>query len=277
MSELEKISIFSFNNYREYLARYLEEHRNLGESVRALSRRCGISSPNYLQQVILGKRNLTTHFAAKFAEGAKLTPWQTNYLLALVAFEVATSDLARQKALESMWRAANLAERRTISDADLRGNWANPLIWETAKTKFFSENVTNLGLLLRNIVSKEEIEFALNYLRDRGYLATADQNDNKLKAKPIDFKPSNDIRRIDLQRSHSRFLQLAQHRLNDGIADREYQGLTVATRKADFEQIRQRCRDFIQQLNHDFAVDADGDDVIRIQLAVFKLFDPTKQ
>ncbi len=83
------------------------------------------------------------------------------------------------------------------------------------------------------------------------------------------------LRRIDLQLCHTRFLQLAQHRLNDPLTDREYQGLTAAIKKEEFEAIRKRCRDFIAELNRDFAVDRDGDDVIRIQLSVFKLIQPT--
>jgi uncharacterized protein (TIGR02147 family) len=258
-----KVSIFAYSNYREYLAAFVAACQDAGESLRAVARRCDIASPNYLQQVVSGQRNLTQHFARKVAVGASLNATQGEYLLALVDLEAATDDRLRQSALDTMRRLIRRAERRSVRDEGLHASWVNQVVWEAAKTKRFSPEPAALRALLRGTPSLEDVTEALKYLRSRGYLEGTPA--------PVDFQPSNDVRRVDLQRSHLRFLQLAQHRLNDPLSEREYQGLTAAIRRSDFEAIRRRCREFVAELNRDFAVDEGGDDVMRVQLGVFKL------
>lgn len=263
-------SIYAFSNYREYLAAFIAVHQEGGESLRALSRRCGISSPNYLQQVLRGQRNLSRHFAAKFAAGAKLGALPAEYLGALVDLELAPTDRDRQRALDDMRRILRRAERRTVRDEGIHGSWVHQVVWEAAKTRGFSTDVAAIRALLRLAATEAEIEASLAYLHGRGFLARALPSETPTPV-PVDFQPSNDVRRVDLQRSHLRFLQLAQHRLNDPLGEREYQGLTAAIKRTDFEAIRQRCRDFVLGLNRDFAVDAQGDEVVRVQLCAFKL------
>jgi uncharacterized protein (TIGR02147 family) len=264
------LSIYSYVSYREYLTAYLESCTSSGESIRSVARRCGISSPNYLQQVRKGARNLTPHFARKLAVAANLNALQTEYLLALVALETARDERTRQAALDEMRRLILRSERHTLRVEELYSSWVNQVVWETAKTKIFTAVPASLRSVLRNSPSIEEVNHSLDYLRSRGFLTQGNSKGDLVPA-PVDFEPSNDVRRVDLQRSHLRFLQLAQHRLHDPLHEREYQGLTMSMRQEDFEKIRQRCREFIAALNSDFAVDADGDEVVRIQLCAFKL------
>jgi uncharacterized protein (TIGR02147 family) len=269
--------LYAYTNYREYLRDYLATYREDDrKSVRGFARTCGISSPNYFQQVISGKRNLTAHFARKFAKGAKLGVLETEYLLAMVDLDTAEEGKRRQAALTTMRQVVQRSLRRKIRDEGMHSSWTNAVLWELSKTKRFRRDAESLVRILRNSVSADQVENALKFLLDRGFIKGGDP-DRPLTPMPIDFEPSNDVRRIDLQRSHLQFLRLAQHRLNDPLSEREFQGLTVAIDAKDFETIRQRCRDFIADLNDRFSKDAGGDEVVRIQLCAFKLTDRSDQ
>lgn len=267
--KLQLPSIFSFTNYREYLAVCLEHLKvHHAMSARSLSRICAITSPNYFQQLISEKRNLTPLIAARIGEAFRLTKSENDYLLALIKLNAARSGLMKEAALKKMHSIVQKSERKLIEDSSFHSNWGNALVWEMLKTRHFTRDSLSMRELLRQAISVEEIESAIAYFEKKNLLTlTPDQ----AQQKSIDFKPSNDMRRINIQRSHLRFLQLAEHRLNDPLDQREYQGLTVAIKKESFEKIRTLCREFIHSLNDQFAVDSDGDEVIRVQLCAFKL------
>jgi len=269
--DFECPSVFSFTSYRDYLDAYCKYFvASTGSSIREFCRRCGVGSPNYFQQVIAERRNLTRHFAEKFAKGAKLSQLETEFLHELVNLTHAPDITRQQNALTKMKSIIRRSQKTKVKAAGIHSSWLNGVLWELAKTELFSRDPARLKEVLRGSASEEDISAALRLLVKNGFLVI-----NKDTSTPspalVEFEPSNDIRRIDLQRSHLRFLQLAQHRINDTLADREFQGLTVAVKSHRFEEIRHKCREFIRQLNSEFSEDTDGNEVLRIQLCMFKL------
>lgn len=257
-------SIYSFTNYREYLANCLEHYKTRNVSIRSVARNCGITSPNYFQQVIGEQRNMTPLIATRMAEAFALSPPELEYFLTLLKLSRARTNLMKESALKKMRVLVQKSERKLIEDKGFHSIWCNALVWELFKTRHHTRDPEAIRELLRHAATVEEIESSIAYFEKKEFLTAA-------AAETFDFKPSNDIRRIDLQRSHLRFLQLAEHRLNDPLDQREFQGLTVAMKKESFDSMRKLCREFISQINEQFAADADGDEVIRVQLCAFKL------
>jgi uncharacterized protein (TIGR02147 family) len=262
-------TIYAFSDYRSYLAACLAALKDgHGMSVRSISKECGITSPNYIQQVVQAKRNLTPVIADRISAAFDHTETAHKYLLAMIKLERARTGLAKEAALKKMRQLVQASERITIEDHTFHSQWSNALVWELLKTKYRSQNPQQIRHLLRNSTTVDEIDSALRYLQQKQFFR---EDEAGLLPGPLDIKPSNDVRRIDLQRSHLRFLQLAEHRVNDPLDQREFQGLTVAVKKESFEPIRNLCRALIHAINEEFSVDEDGDEVLRVQLCVFKV------
>jgi len=265
--------IFAFTSYREYLSQCLSALRDKRSmSARAFARACAITSPNYFKQVIDEKRNLTPLIARRVADALALNTLQKEYLLLLVKLNHSTTILAKENALHSMRKIILQSERQVVddNDHDLRSHWTTTVLWEMLKLNNFNYDAEAIRERLRYAATLEAIQASMHYWEARGFIEK-DPKTGTIKASPLEFRPSNDVRRIDIQRSHLQFLQMAQHRLNDPLSEREFQGLIVAIKKEKFATLRDLCREFINRVNELCAADAEADEVIRVQLSAFKI------
>ncbi len=256
--------LYEYTNHLAYLRDYLASYlANPGKSYRSLTKSCGIANPGFFQQIVQGERRLTRQSVEKVAKGLKLTRLQTEYLVAMVAFEQEANPVKKLTYLEKMRTCTLHSKRIEISSPDIHRAWYYSMIWETLKLKD-QDRVFSLGL------KKEDVQSALDFFLKKGFISSA-ENGIGFELHSYDFKPSNDVRNIQLQESHLNYLRLAQHRLNDDIHQREFQGLTMAIERKNFDKIKGKIRDFVQALNDDYAVDEHGDQVVRVQCCLFQL------
>jgi hypothetical protein len=134
----------------------------------------------------------------------------------------------------------------------------------------FTLTPANIHKALRGSATPADIEASLEFLLKKKFLKSS-RSPGKYIQEAITFQPHDDIRRIDLQRSHMRFLEMAKHKINMDIEDREFQGLTVAIPQDKFGLIKDRLRDFIRSLNEDLTDLGEADRVVRVQLCAFPI------
>ena len=86
--------IARYSCYRAFLKDFFTYKKSLrsGFSYRQFSLLVGLRSPNYLQLVIQGKRNLTETTGRRLAEALKLSAKEVNYFEALIRFDNAEND-----------------------------------------------------------------------------------------------------------------------------------------------------------------------------------------
>src|SRR5437868_3603521 len=92
--------ILSYRNYRQFISDSYHFKKSLraGFSFRRFSQMVGIRSPNYLQLVIQGKRNLSSEMAERVAKTLSLLGQEKRYFVALVALENAKGEESREQA-----------------------------------------------------------------------------------------------------------------------------------------------------------------------------------
>jgi uncharacterized protein (TIGR02147 family) len=90
---MKKISLFRFICYQDYLKEYFEARKKADPkfSHRYLSRRLGLSSPNFIMMVMQGKRKLTRSMAFKLSHEFNLSKKEAEYLECMVEFTRAIS------------------------------------------------------------------------------------------------------------------------------------------------------------------------------------------
>jgi uncharacterized protein (TIGR02147 family) len=155
-----------------------------------------------------------------------------------------------------------------ISDGDLYDQWYNSLIYELAALPDFDGDPVRISARLGNLVTAEQVQGSLKFLAAKGWLL---QQDGQWQRKPIHFSGGNKNRSINLMTLHRRFLEIASHRLNDDINEREFQGYTVAIPWHKFSRVRELMREFIDKVEAETTTDESATEVIRIQCCAFKI------
>ena len=136
--------VTEYSDYREYL-RHMTAHLKVARasfSYRAFSRRAGFSSPTALKRVAEGERNLSQEAIGQFARGLGLDEHEHESFEALVLFNQATTDEARNRQFRRLRRARSdhAVGRMEVDQYDVYGSWHHLVLCELAGLPEFRED-----------------------------------------------------------------------------------------------------------------------------------------
>lgn len=166
--------ISAYTDFRAYLRDFYADRKKRTRrfSFRAFAGAAGFVSPNFILQVMEGKKNLTAESAARLAQAMELGEEDAAYFLDLVRFGQAKDVAERGRALESL-EARRRRDGPAIlgeDDAAYLAHWYLPVIRELAALPDFSEDPAWIARRLAFPVPAKEIRAALGFLERKGYL-----------------------------------------------------------------------------------------------------------
>ncbi len=264
--------VFDYHDYREFLRSLLSQNRKHPMSFRGLAQKCGFKSPDYIQRILAGERNLTTTAANKLAKALGLHVLGAEWLQLCIKLELSAGQVEEMLIREQMQVLKQRASLKSIKDLAIHASWLNPILWEALRLFPLGCSQQTLVSLMQQFANRDESLSALSTLKERGYVYE-DEKGYLRRREGIRFEPWNDGKRnIYLQLSHRRFLELARSKLHEDLSQREFQGLTLAVLQEKMPQIKERIRQFVQSLSDDFGFDPiEPDSVVRIQCGAFFL------
>ena len=266
---MPRVSIFAYRDYRAFLADFFEQHiKAKGLSYRSVSKRGNIANPSYLQQVISRQRNASKDSAQKIARGLGLNKGETKFFLALVNFEHDVKTGKLEQGLEQLRTTALEAKVESRHDESIYASWLHGVVWALVGIRDFKLTLKSVSAYLRGIASPDEIAKSIAFVKEQDLVEPTPEPDTFVQ-KPLRFTPVNDVRRIEIQRNHVRFLDLAKLRILDPIDDREYQGMTISVSKARLPFVKQEIRVFMSGLHERLSHDPDANAVLRVQCAAY--------
>lgn len=217
--------IFAYTNYRLFLKDALASLLDEGESLRSLGKKSGFSNPAFFQSILSERRNLTPASARKVANGLGLLDKEAQYLLLLVKLDRSqgrTSDLILEK-------MRSLVEGNKVKkhDPSVHSHWLHGLLYSLVAIPGFLLTPEHIKDVLRVPLNDQELESSIKYIKQKQWILPTTQP-GIYKQGDFKFAALNDVRRIEIQRSHLQYLDLAKHRLHDDVSEREFQGFTVA-------------------------------------------------
>lgn len=264
---------FSYDNYRHFLKdrlTYLKEEE--GRSFRRIAQEAELNSPNYLQRVAQGDRHLLPKSAAKVAKSIGLEGDAQLYFLLLI--QLAQLDPSDQVEITKIQAEINCVHHRAtqpvVKNDLIHDDWLLPVIWEMATLADFDLIPDNIAQKLKGMATLEQISHALSILVKNNHLIPHANLPHRYLQKQAFFVSSNDKNRmIRIQSNHTRYLDMAKHRINDSLEEREFQGLTIALSKDKMPLVKERIRQFMMNLANELSNDAEAEEIIRIQTAAF--------
>ena len=131
---MDNINVYQFINYREYLKAYFKGRKKHDPkfSHRYLSRRLGLSSPNFIMMVMQNKRNLTRSLTFKISQEFKHDDKEAEYFENIVGFAQAKTNKEKDRYFNkmiSLRRNCNV-EKIEEHQYEYYSNWYNLAIRE---------------------------------------------------------------------------------------------------------------------------------------------------
>src|SRR4029079_9546588 len=153
-------SVYDFLDFRGELGAYYGAAKRTRPSFsfRLFSKLAGLRSPNFLELVIDGERNLGADSVGRFAEALGLTCADAEFFADLVAFGQAQTLAEKNRAFEGIASSRRFRAARRI-DGDLfayLSHWYNPAIRELSARADFQEEPRWIAGQLRPSISPAE-------------------------------------------------------------------------------------------------------------------------
>jgi uncharacterized protein (TIGR02147 family) len=146
---MKKASIFQFICYQDFLKEYFGARKKEDPkfSHRFLSKRLGLSSPNFIMMVMQGKRKLTRAMASKIAQEFKLSKKEAEYLECMVEFTRAATAREKDGYFSRMMELRKKTNVNKLVDYqyELYSKWYNLAIRELVTYPEFKGNYSWLA------------------------------------------------------------------------------------------------------------------------------------
>ncbi len=170
--EQTKLDILSYKSYRAFVQDwFLLRKSRRSFSYRQFSSLLGLSSPNYLQLVMKGERNLSHELAIKVAEAMKLTHTETEYFLNLVELEHCSTPAQKKVYEKKLLKLSRHLHTSLLGEAqkEIVEGWQHMLIRELVFLPDFKMDISWMESKVDQLISIDEIERSIELLVRAGH------------------------------------------------------------------------------------------------------------
>lgn len=243
--------IARYTCYRAYLHDFFNYKKSLrsGFSYRQFAGLVGLKSPNYLQLVIQGKRNLTETTGERLAEALKLKKNEIRYFVALINLENAVTAEEKQKAEKNVFVASKSLLSRVLPEEqqEVITQWYHLLVRELVFLKDFEPSGAYISKKLKNIITPEQGEESFKLLLRTGYVTVS--AGQYLAADPILDTGLEIFTHPFMQQVHAKMLKTWADKIDQlGYREQELGVLNIPLPKSKISELQQKIRRFQDEI-----------------------------
>jgi uncharacterized protein (TIGR02147 family) len=244
-------SLFEYTNYRKYLQDYYEYHKAHTRyfSFRYFSGRAGFSSPSQLKLIINGERNLSPESIEKFARALKLGKKEGGYFRALVNFNQAKSEQARDMHFRELMRSAAGTHIRQVGEGqyEFYSKWYHSAIRELVAMPGFKEDPVWIAGQLTPSIKPLQAKKSLKLLKDLG-LIKYEKPGNLAQSEPL-ITSGDEVKSLMVRNFHRQMTGLAQEALERVPREkREISSITIGISEKTFRELKERIAKFEDEM-----------------------------
>ncbi len=269
------IDPFKYLDYRRFLKDYYKtqkEKRGSAFSFRSFARLAGLSSPNFLQLVMEGKRNLGPDGIRCFAKALKLNKEETAYFENLVHFNQCATDDERNEWYKRLSASKRYREIREIEKDYFVyfSRWYYAAVRELVLLPDFKESPDWIARKLSPPITVREAETALELLQKLGFLKH--DTSGRLVQSERNITTAREVMSLAVSNFHRQMIQKATESIERTPHDkRDVSALTLALSEEKFKEAKRRIQEFRRELNVLLSDDGKSDAVYQINFQIFNL------
>jgi uncharacterized protein (TIGR02147 family) len=259
--------IQNYQDYRRFIADFYLYKKNSrkGFSFRKFSGLAGFKSPNYLQLVMRGERNLSEEMSESVAQAMSLKGSGKKYFQSLVRQENAKTDEELGKAKSEGLRALKQLVAKYVNREaeEVLSKWYHLAVRELAALRDFEPEGKWISEKLNRLIDEEQAEASLQLLLRAGFLKI--ENNRCAAADPI-------IDIGDQLFSHERVAKVHVETLKQWAkiipettpVEQELGILTLSLPQSKIPALQQKIRDFQDEILGWLSEEPDSDQVVQV-------------
>jgi uncharacterized protein (TIGR02147 family) len=243
--------IARYKCYRAFLHDFFNYKKSLrsGFSYRQFASLVGLKSPNYLQLVIQGKRNLTETTGERLAEALKLKKNEVRYFVALINYDNAETSEEKQKAEKNVFAANKKLLNRVLPEEqqEVISDWHHFLVRELVFLKDFEPSGDYISKKLKNVITAEQAESSLKLLLKTGYIIF--EEGSYKAADPILDTGLDVFNHPFMQEVHAKLLKTWAEKIDQlGYREQELGVLNIPLPKNKIPELQEKIRRFQDEI-----------------------------
>lgn len=271
---MSRPSVYDYLDYRSYLSDLFHYLKADGShfSYRYFSNKAGFASPNFLQLVINGRRNLTNASIAKVAKGFGLKKKEREFFEYMVFMNQATLHDEKDHYYCKMMSMAGCKNIRAIAKDQYEyfSKWYYPAIREMLS---FGREALTPEQIADSLNPKITAKQAATALRLLERLKLIVQNDHgRWEQVDRDVSTGPEIKSMAVANFHKEMLKLASESMDRfDAAQRDISALTLSIDRENLPELKARLISFRQELMALARYDEEPDMVVQLNMQLFPL------
>lgn len=250
MRKNDKISVFNYLNYREYLKDlYSFFKKTEGLSLRQFARKADFSSHAYLKNIIDGYREATVNSALKLAKGFNLSDKEASYLELLIRFNRATNIEEKNVFYKKLSKIKPKNELSKIEKEyfSLFSNWYVIAIREMINVSNFKEDYEWIAKTLQPNITAKQAKDSIELLLKINFLER-DEN-NKLIQSEANITTGPEVDSLFVKNYHKNLLELSIKSLElTNEKWRDISSMSFTVNREEFSFIKKRIVEFRKEI-----------------------------
>ena len=241
-------------------------------SYRYFSKLAGFSSPNFLQLVVNGSRNLTHASIAQMARGFKLKKPEREFFELLVFMNQAADHAEKDRYYRKMISLKAQGEMKKLETAQYEyfSKWYFPVLRELILFDDKKQTPEQLASRLIPAVTVKDVETALACLTDLGLIRKNDAGCWEQSSRIITTGP--EVKSLLIANFHREMITKGEQSIDRFPAnERDITALTFSLKQSKLPELKQKISDFRQEILKEFASGEDADQVMQINIQAFPL------
>lgn len=241
---MQKPDIFAYLDYRKFLRDAFEAKKD-GDgkvSYRSFAKEAGYTSPNFLQLVMAGNRNLSSANLPGTMRALGLNKQESEFFANMVGFEQARGFEEKNFHYQKMLRSRRYSEARPIDKGQFEylDQWYHPAVRELLCHKDYTGRPAWIAEALHPRITLSQAEKSIDLLTRLG-LVRRDEATGKWVLTEIQISTAPEVASLAVANYHRSMLRLAAESIEAfGPEDRELRSVTLGIPKARYAEVKRK-------------------------------------
>lgn len=271
---MNRPNVYDYLDYRSYLIDmfHYRKAQTSHFSYRYFSSKAGFASPNFLQLVVNGQRNLTNASIAKVAKGFALKKKEREFFEYLVFMNQATVHDEKNHYYRKMISMVGYKSIATIEKDQYEyfSKWYYPVIRELLPFDEDGATPEMIAAKLNPRITPKQAESALQLLKKLNLIKQNPRGGWEQVHRDISTGP--EIRSMAAANFHKEMLELSMASIDRFPASqRDISGLTLSIRRKNIKEMKTRLASFRRELMELASIEDKPDMVVQINIQLFPL------
>jgi uncharacterized protein (TIGR02147 family) len=276
---MKKPDLFTYLDFRAFLKDAFQTRQDQEPkfSYRAFGKQAGYSSPNLLQLILSGRRDLSTAHLPGTIRALGLNKQEADFFANLVGFNQAADLEEKNFHYQRMIRSRKYAEVKPVEKGQFEyfDQWYHPVVRELLVHGEFDGTMAWLAAHVSPPITVAQAEKSVELLESLG-LIRLDSSSNRWQHVDAAISTPSEVTSLAIANYHRAVLRLASDSIESfDPKDRDLRAVTLGIPKSAFPELKRRMEAFWR----DLVALGDGgqgvEEVVQINLQLFPMSKPT--